>query len=195
MTVPTYLFKEAALATPEANMDSRAERKTVIAGGQTIDDSTSNPLDFGTIDISGGAANSIVKMAGVYFTVNGGNTTVDSMVLWIPTGDWTFANVGTTLKLSSLVDPTIDAPTNGDDDYVVNAVIGSYSWPTDIDDQTEPASNIVAGDDTLAIDITTIDTTDDVAFWALYLAVNGSENTGTYEGTGEFQFSFKFDYS
>lgn len=196
MAAPTTAFKTFARTTAVIALDTRAERLAAWAGWTTVDTS-SNPLDFGTVDISGGAANSLVFYLGWKVTANGGNTTVDNFRIWNETSSpdyWGFTLAGTHLKKAAM---KFEAGGANGQTYAVDAVTGTYTF-TDIELAGAPAQNCYAGDGATSIDVTTVGTTDDVVGNALYLAVADNEITGTYQGTTagkEFRGSFRFDYS
>jgi len=157
-------------------------------------DASANPLDFGTVDISGGAANSLVFYLCWKASANGGNTTADNFRVWYEAStDWGFTLAGTDLKNQGV---RFEAGSNAEL-YVQNAVTGTYTW-ADVDVAGAPAQNAWAGDDGTSVDLTTINTTDDMVCAAQYLAVADNEVTGTYQGTTagkEFGGSFRYDYS
>lgn len=207
MAAPTTVFKNLSIALAATALDTVGERRTEFASGTTISTGAGNEWNFGTVDISGGAANSLVKMAMWKVTVNGGNTLVDTFILWIstaagqPADQWGFAQGATTFKAIAL---RYEAGANGAL-YVANAVTTSYTSFTDagsivpLQVATAPGSqNVYSGVGATSIDITTIDSTDDVVGWEGFLAVAAGETTGTYKGLDsgkEFRANFKYSYS
>lgn len=196
MAAPTTEFKTFARTTAAIALDTRAERLAAWTGFTAVDTGT-NPLDFGTVDISGGAANSLVFYLGWKVTANGGNTLVDNFRIWneITTPDyWGFTLAGTHLKSAAMKFEV--GGVNGQT-YVADATTSSYTY-TDIEVAGAPVQNVYAGDGATSINITTVGTTDDIVGAALYLAVAAAEITGTYTGVTsgkEFRGSFRFDYS
>jgi len=198
MAAPTTAFKTLDRTTVLTLLDTKAKRISEFNGGSpefpSAVDTGANPLDFGTVDISGGAADSLVFYLGWKTSANGGNTTVDNFRVWYESStDWGFTLAGTDLKQVAI---RFEAGSNASL-YVVNAVVGTYTW-ADVDVAGAPSQNAYAGNDGTSIDITTIDTTDDIVVLAQYLAVADNEVTGTYQGTTsgkEFRGSFRYDYS
>ena len=200
MAAPTTGFKKFARTKAVADLDTLAERIGATVGWGSGDfttvDTGANPLDMGTIDISGGAANSLVFYLTWKPTANGGNTLVDNFRLWCETGSpdyWGFTLAGTYLKMAAM---KFEAGTNGQA-YVINATTGSYTW-ANINQAGAGSQNVYSGNGNTSINITTIGTTEDIVGAALYLAVADNEVTGTYQGTTsgkEFRGSFRYDYS
>ncbi len=208
MAAPTTVFKNIDPTLATTALDTLAERLTQFSSGTTISTGAGNEWNFGTIDISGGAADSAVKHAMWKVTVNGGNTLVDTFKLWIstaagqPADQWGFAQAGTVFKAAALKYET--GGTNGVL-YVASATTSSYaSWvgsfiinPLEV--AAEPgAQNVYAGAGGTSCDITTIGTTEDVVGWEGYLHVAAGETTGTYKGLDsgkEFRANLKFSYS
>lgn len=207
MAAPTTQFKSLAISLAATALDTVAERRTEFTAGTTISTGAGNEWNFGTIDISGGAADSLVKMAMWKVTVNGGNTLVDTFILWIstaagqPADQWGFAQGATTFKGMAL---RYEAGANGAA-YVANASTSSYSsWSASgaidpVQVATTPVSqNVYSATGTTSIDITTIDTSDDVVGWEGYLHVAAGETTGTYKGLDsgkEFRANYRYSYS
>lgn len=192
MAVPTTRFREIPIATAAADIDTAAERLAAIASQTVVSTGEGNELDFGTIDISGGAANSAVKMLLWDVTADGGNTTVETFLFWVSSIG--FDQAGSVVKYQPVSGADQVSPANTEN-YVVNAVVGSYTW-ADLD-ESEPASqNVYPSDEGSSMALDTA--SDDVIMIALYLAIAASETTGTYQGTTadkELQFSFKYSYS
>lgn len=202
MAVPSTAFKTFVRSKAYADLDTLAERIGAStgwgSGGFTTVDTGASPLDFGTVDISGGAANSNVFYLAWKVTANGGNTLADNFRVWNETTSpdyWGFTLAGTLLRMAPIVWNA--SPTYGQN-YVINATTGTYSWSS-INIAGAPAQNAYpAGGAALSCNITTIGTTEDLVVSAMYLAVADNEITGTYTGTTsgkEFRGSFRYDYS
>ena len=215
MAAPTTGFKTIVRTTAATAYDTKAERLAAWAGLSTID-TGANPLDFSTVDISGGAANSLVFYLAWKVTANGGNTLVDNFRIWDETGSpdgWGFTQAATKLYMASL---KFEAAGTYGTAYVINAVTSTYNDGTygfggsipgvnGIARAGAPSQNAYSGVGGTNIDITTIGTTDDWVGVALYLAVGAGEVTGTYKGSAtstppatvgkEFAGSFQYDYS
>lgn len=192
MAEPTTRFRDWPITLATTALDTAAERLAAVAGESTVSTGGGNELDFGNVDISGGAANSVVKMCAWDVTADGGNTLVDTFLLWLSSNGWDQA--GTVLKFQPLSGADQGTPSNTEN-YVQNAVVGSYTWATM--PEAEPgAQNVYPSDEGSSMALST--TSDDAIFWASYCAVAASETTGTYKGTDsgyEFQHSFKYSYS
>lgn len=173
-------------------MDTAGERLAAIAGQSVISTGAGNELDFGTVDISGGAANSAVKMLMWDVTADGGNTLVETFKLWLSSNG--FDQAGSVIKMQPISGDDQGTPSNTEN-YIVNAVIGSYTWAT-IDESEPGAQNVYPTDEGSSMVLST--TADDVIMAALYAAIADNETTGTYKGTDagyELQFSFKYAFS
>lgn len=192
MAAPTTRFRTFPNTVTVAELDTAAERLASIAGQSVVSTGVGNELDFGTVDISGGAANSAVKHLVWDVTADGGNTTVEDFRFWLSSNGWDQA--GTVLKMQPVSGGDQGSPSNTEN-YVVNAVVGSYTWATA--PETDPGSqNVYPSDEGSSMALST--TSDDVVMIALYVAVAASETTGTYKGTDsgyEFQSSFRYSYS
>ncbi len=192
MAEPTTRFRTFPISVAAAAVDTAGERLAAIAGQSVISTGVGNELDFGTIDISAGAANSAVKMIVWDVTADGGNTTVEDFRIWLSSNG--FDQAGTVLKFQPLSGADNAAPSNTEN-YVVNAVVGSYTWAT-IPETLPGAQNAYPTDEGSSMALST--TADDVIMAALYLSVADDETTGTYKGTTagyEFQLSFRYSYS
>lgn len=190
MADPTELFFLINNNTLTTELDTVAERKTFTDG--TIDSLGSNPQDFGTVDISGGTADSRVETMGLRFSANGGNTTIDDGRLWLSSSGLDQAGSNAVLQPLSGADEA--TPTNTKN-YFADAVKTDYdTWSVDPLDETLPASNNLwaAGpDDTVTtIDITTVPS--DCYMWASYFTVDGAEDSGTYEGVSVTNFELRY---
>lgn len=192
MAEPTTRFRKIPLDTAVADIDTAAERLASITGQTVVSTGVGNEVDFGTIDISGGAENSTVQTILWDVTADGGNTSVETFKLWLSSNGFDIA--GTVVKLQPLSGGDQGSPSNTEN-YVVNAVVGSYTWANM--PESEPGSqNVYPSDEGSSMALSTA--SDDVVMWAMYLAVASGETTGTYKGTDtgkEFQFSFKYSYS
>lgn len=192
MAEPTTRFRDWPIATTAAELDTSAKRLAAVSGESTVSTGDGNELDFGTIDISSGAANSAVKVCAWDVTADGGNTTVETFKLWLSSNG--FDQAGTVVKFQPLSGGDNAAPSNTEN-YVANAVVGSYTW-ADMPEAEPGTQNVWPTDEGSSMALST--TSDDVVFWAEYLAVASGETTGTYKGTTtdyEFQHSFKYSYS
>ncbi len=193
MAEPTTQFRLIPNTTATTAVDSVAERLAAIAGEAVKSTGAGNEADYGTIDISSGAANSGVLHMFWNVTALGGNTTFETFKLWLSGNGFDIA--GTVVKVQPISGGDQGAPANTEN-YVVNAVVGSYTWATMV--EAEPgAINVWPTDEATSMGVTGA-TSDDVVAWAMYLAVADNETTGTYKGTDagyELQYSFKYSYS
>lgn len=192
MAEPTTRFRKIPLSTAVAALDTPAERLAAIAGEAVVSTGVGNEADFGTVDISSGAANSGVQTILWDVTANGGNTLVETFKLWLSSNGFDIA--GSVCKVQPLSGGDQGAPANTEN-YIVNAVVGSYTWATMV--EAEPgAINLWPSDEGTSMALPAA--SDDVVMWAMYLAIANGETTGTYKGTDagyELQFSFKYSYS
>ena len=192
MAEPTTRFRTIPLTTAAADVDSEAERLAAISGEATVSTGAGNEADFGTVDISGGAANSDILTLLWDVTADGGNTTVQDFLFWMSSNG--FDQAGSVCKYQPLSGADQVAPSDTEN-YVANAVIGSYTWA--MLDESEPvAQNLFPSDEGSSMALST--TSDDAIMWAMYLAIAASETPGTYKGTDanyELQYSFKYTYS
>ena len=193
MAEPTTRFRKIPQSTAVADIDTPAERTSIA--GTIVSTGDGNEADFGTVDISGGATNSALQTILWDVTADGGNTTVDTFELWLSSNGFDVAE--SVCKVQPLRGNDEGAgPWNNTEQYVVNGVVGSYTWATM--DETDPgAINVWPSDEGTSMDITG-GTSDDAIMWAMYLAIANGETTGTYKGTDtgyELQFSFKYSYS
>lgn len=192
MAEPTTRFRVIPNATAAAAVDTAAERLAAIASQTVVSTGSGNEADFGTVDISAGAANSGVVHVLWDVTADGGNTTVETFKLWLSSNG--FDQAGSVIKFQPVSGADQESASDTEN-YVANAVVGSYTWATM--PETEPgAQNVFPTDEgaSMALSITA----DDVVMWAMYAAIAASETTGTYSGTTagyELQFSFKYSYS
>ena len=192
MAAPTVRFRTFPITVTVAELDTAGERLAAIAGQSVISTGEGNELDFGTVDISGGAANSLVKMLVWDITADGGNTLVEDFLFWLSSNG--FDQAGTIVKFQPISGDDQGAPSNTEN-YIVNAVVGSYTWAT-LDESEPGAQNVYPTDEGSSMVLSTA--ADDVIMVALYVVVADNETTGTYKGTdagNEFQYSFKYSYS
>ena len=192
MAAPTVRFRTFPITVSVAELDTAGERLAAIAGQSVISTGAGNELDFGTVDISGGAANSLVKMLVWDITADGGNTLVEDFLFWLSSNG--FDQAGTVLKYQPISGDDQGSPSNTEN-YIVNAVVGSYTWGT-LDESEPGAQNVYPTDEGSSMVLST--TPDDVIMVALYVVVADNETTGTFKGTdagNEFQYSFKYSYS
>ena len=192
MAAPTTRFRTFPNSTATTAVDTAGERLAAIASQSVISTGAGNELDFSTVDISGGAANSGVAHVLWDVTADGGNTTVSTFLFWLSSNGWDQA--GTVLKFQAVSGADQGSPSNTEN-YVADAVVGSYTWATA--PEAEPGgANLYPSDEGSDMALST--TSDDCLFWAEYVAVAASETTGTYKGTDsgyEFQHSLKYSYS
>ena len=192
MAAPTTRFRTFPNTLATTAVDTAGERLAAIAGQSVVSTGDGNELDFSTVDISGGAANSGVKHVLWDVTADGGNTLVSDFLFWLSSNGWDQA--GTVLKFQPVSGADQGSPSLTEN-YVQNAVVGSYTWATA--PEAEPgAINLYPSDEGSSMALST--TSDDCVFWAEYVAVASGETTGTYKGTTsnyEFQHSFKYSYS
>jgi hypothetical protein len=195
MAEPTIRFREIPQNTPVASIDTPAERIAAIAGQSIISTGVGNEVDWDTLDISGGAVNSAVKTMLWDVTANGGNTVVETFKLWC--SDIGFDIGASVVKVQPLRGNDEGAgPWNNTEQYIVNGVVGSYTWATMV--EAEPgAINVWPSDEGTSMSISG-GASDDAILWALYLAIAAGETTGIYKGDDvgfELQFSHKYSYS
>ena len=192
MAAPTVRFRTFPITVSVAELDTAGERLAAIAGQSVISTGAGNELDFGTVDISAGAANSLVKMLVWDITADGGNTLVEDFLFWLSSNG--FDQAGTVVKFQPISGDDQGTPSNTEN-YIINAVVGSYTWAT-LDESEPGAQNVYPTDEGSSMVLST--TADDVIMVALYVVVADNETTGTYKGTdagNEFQYSFKYSYS
>lgn len=199
MAVPTTEFWIVPNATLAGAVDLPTER-TALETGSEVSTGAGNEADFGTIDISGGAADSSVLTLLWKCTANGGNTLIDVARLWLDESG--FAQTGSVIKVQPLTGDDVTSNSNTES-YIASATTGSYTWATMV--EADPATSnmwvydsVGTDDDETSIDITTPGTSDDAYFWAMYAAIASGEDTGTYKGQDsgyELRFNFKYEYS
>ena len=192
MAEPTTRFRLVPQNTTVAALDTAAERLAAIAGESVVSTGGGNDADFGTVDISGGAANASVLTLLWDITADGGNTLAETFKLWL--SDNGFDQAGSVLKVQPLSGGDQGAPSLTEN-YKANAGTGDYTFTNMV--EAEPgAINIWPTDEGTSMALSTA--SDDVVMWAMYCAIAAGETTGTYKGTDagmELQFSFKYSYS
>lgn len=200
MAAPSTVFLDIPLATAAAAIDTVAERKAFV--GTTISTGISNAWNFGTVNISDGAADSGVKTLFWKVTAANGNTTVDNFKFWLSQNG--FDQAGSVMKYLPITCESGGTITNNDDNYEANALVGTYSgWLTT--PEAEPgAQNVFCANDATSIDITgvTVNNYSDVVCVVGYFAIADNETTGTYWGRDpednpgySLRCAFKYDFS
>ena len=192
MAEPTIRFRKIPLTTATTAIDTAAERLAEISGQSVVSTGAGNEADFGTVDISSGAADSGVQTILWDVTADGGNTTVETFKLWLSSNG--FDQAGSVIKFQP-VSGADQASPSSTENYVANATTASYTWANM--PESEPGSqNVFPSDEGTSMALST--TSDDVVMWAMYAAIASGETTGTYSGTTsgyELQMSFKYSYS
>jgi len=192
MAAPTTRFRKIPQATTVEAVNTDAERLAEISSQSVVSTGEGNEADFGTVDISSGAANSDVQTILWDVTADGGNTTVEAFMLWL--SDNGFDQGGSVVKMQPLSGADQESASNTEN-YIANGVVGSYTWG-DMPEADPDAQNVYPTDEGSSMVLSTV--ADDVIMWAMYAAIAASETTGTYKGTTsgyELQFSFKYSYS
>jgi hypothetical protein len=182
MAAPQTQFKAIANNLATTAVDTAGERKTVAAAGTTVDNSGSNPWDFGTVSIAGASSpvRSALKHLMWHVTAWGSNIAVSNFRAWFdssPEG-WGFDNVGTLFRVVPLKYQT---GTNG-------------TWATLPHQDAPPSRNLYAGDG----DVGFGSGDDDVVGMQALLEVDELETAGVYQGATagyEFRLSVRFDYN
>lgn len=189
MATPSTEFIAITMSDAATALDTSGER-VAYSGDGAVDDSGSNNLDFGTVDITSGAADSDVKAVLWRVTDDGGNTEVSNFRLWLSSNG--FDDAATVLKFATAkLDPTSE--------WVQNPTTASYSFSNL--PESEPAQNVLAADGSgtsLALDGDNGPSNDTTEAMILYIAVGASETLGAYSGATsgfELRFTFKFDFS
>jgi hypothetical protein len=196
MAVPTSRFRRFPGSDATTLFDTPAERIAALTGDASVAHGSppagGTPVDFGIVDISGGAANSAVQYVRWDITADGGNTLAEDFRLWHPAADNGFDQAGTVVKIEAISGADQGTPTNTSN-YVQNPVVGSFTWGNI--PSTDPGSiNLWPTDEGTSMVLSTA--SDDVVAWANYLAVDAAETTGTYEAaTSGFEFRMTFQYS
>lgn len=192
MAAPTTRFRKIPLATAIAALDTAGERLAAIGSEAVVSTGEGNEADFGTVDISGGAANSGLQTILWDVTADGGNTVVEAFKLWLSSNG--FDQAGSVIKMQPLSGADQETPSNTEN-YINDAVVASYTFG-DMPESEPGAQNVWPSDE--GTDMALDTASDDVIMFAIYAAIAASETTGTYKGTDagyELQFSFKYSYS
>jgi len=192
MAEPTTRFRLIPQNTAATAIDSAAERLAEVSGQSVVSTGDGNEVDFGTIDISSGAANSGVKTVLWDVTADGGKTVAEDFRLWCNAIG--FDQAGSVVKVQPLSGADKESPSDTEN-YVANGVVASYTWAT-MEESLPAAQNVFPTDEGASMALSTA--SDDAVMWAMYLAIAASETTGTYKGTTsgyELQFSFRYSYS
>ena len=199
MAAPTNKWRTFPLNTADTAVDTPAKRLASIASESAVSTAGGEELDFGTVDISGGANQSLVHWLIFDCDNNQSNSTMSDFRLYAI--NWGFTLGNTALKFVCVCDPDTDTPSNCDDDYQTGATVSTYNgvgWNTATEESVPTAQNSYPADDSTTIDITTLGTTDDAIMWGLHLHVEDNEQPGTYLGTTsgyEFQIGMRYTYS
>ena len=171
MAEPTTRFREWPITLATTALDTAAERLAAVAGESVVSTGAGNELDFGTVDISGGAANSVAKMCAWDVTADGGNTLVETFMIWL--SDNGFDQAGSVIKFQPLSGAD-QAGASATENYIQNAVVGSYTWAT-MPEADPAAQNLYPSDEGTSMALSTA--SDDVVFWAEYAAIAAGETT------------------
>lgn len=193
MAEPTTKFRLIPQSIAVAALDTSGKRLAAISGESEISTGSGNEADFGTIDISGGAADSNVLTMLWNVTANGGNTLVETFKLWMSSNG--FDQVDTVCKARPLMGD--DGTPSGDiEKYKANAGVSDYTFSNMV--ESEPgAINVWPTDKGTSMSVAG-GASDDAILWAMYLSIASGETTGEYSGLSagmELQFSHKFSYS
>lgn len=195
MATPTTKFRVIPNTLAVGCVDTAAERIADFNGDSDITTGSSSAADFGTVDISSGAAkSSVLTMMWQVANGIGGNTSVDTFKLWLSSNG--FDQAATDIQYIQLSGADQGAPSNTEN-YSANANTTTYSFT--VMPESEPGSqNVYPTDEGSSMALAGTQS-DDVIMWALYADVAASETTGTYTGTAtagkELRFSFKFSFS
>lgn len=192
MAAPTLRARTFPISTAEAAVDTDAERIGVIAGSGVISTGDGNELDFGDVNISGGAADSLVKMLILDITADGGNDTAENFKIWASSNGLDDGDSVVNIQPLSGADQGTPTLT---ENYIVDAEVADYTW-AEIP-SSEPATNIYRSDETGVLDISG-GASDDAIMLAMYIHIAAGETLGTYKGLdagNEFRLSVKFTYA
>ena len=192
MAEPTSRFRLIPNTTATTAVDTAAERKATITSQSVVSTGSGNEVDFGTVDISGGAANSGVKHVLWDITADGGNTSASDFRIWLSTSG--FDQASTKVKYRAVSGADNGSPSNTAN-YVANATTSSYTF-SDMATSLPGAQNAYPTNEASSMALST--TSADVVFWAMYLAIAAGETTGTYSGTTSnygLQLSLRYTYS
>jgi len=195
---PTVEFRSIPVATATTALDTKSERALAVSGQSGVTTGVGHEWDFGTVDISGGQADSGVRMLFFDVTFANGNTSADNFKFWLSSNG--FDQAGSVMKFVDLSFADTGTTTNVDEVYVAGATVGSYTFAS-VPEAEPGAQNVNAADDTTSIAITGVTTTgeaSEVVAIASYFAIADEETSGTYKGTDsgyELRCSFKLDFS
>lgn len=192
MAEPTSRFRVIPNNTAESAVANAGLRLAEISGQTVVSTGSGNEMDFGTVDISAGAANSDVVTLLWGITADGGNTTAETFMMWVSTID--FTQEASVIKFQPLsgADQESASSTEG---YTVSAAVGDYTWAT-MPEADPEAQNLYPSDEGTSMALSTA--SDDEIMLALYASVASGETTGTYSGTTSnygLQLSLKYSYS
>lgn len=184
MAAPTIEFRHIYNSATAAALDTATERLAYTGAG-VVSTGVGNELDFGSVDITAGAADSNVEAVWIKVTTWNSNTTINNFRFWLNSNG--FDQAGTVLKFKAL---KLDATS----EWIASATAGSYTMATL--PESEPSQNVYRANDGSTDNITsaTEDTTQAIT---MYVSVATGETLGEYKGTTsgyEFQYRFKFDY-
>lgn len=189
---PTVVMRTFPRTLATTALDTAGERLAALSGQATISTGVGNELDFGTIDISGGAANSLVFYWIWHISADGGNTLAQDFRLWLSSSG--FDQAGTKIKYQP-ISGADQGSASSTENYIQNAVTGSYTW-ADMATSLPGAQNVFPSDEGSSMALST--TSDDAIMVAMYAAIASGETTGTYRGTTsnyQLQFSHRYTYS
>jgi hypothetical protein len=192
MAAPTARIRTIPLSTEATAINTAGKRTGSISGQAVVSTGSGNEANFGTVDISAGAANSDVLMMLMDFTADGGNSVVEDFKLWLSASGFDMEDTALMYAPLSGSDQTGAAET---ENYQKDASDDTYSF-TALPDSEPGSQNLFPSDEGSSMDLDT--TSDDALMWAWYLAVASGETTGTYKGTdtgNEFRATIKYSYS
>lgn len=198
MAQPSERLRQFALTVTEPQIDDATKRRGALGGDAAVN--IGNPptggaeLLFGTVDISGGQADSLVQNIRLDYTGDGGNTLVENWNLFVAVGDNGFTGGLTEINFTAKgLRSTTESP--GDTQlYVTTAVVGTYTW-TECP-ATATGENLHPPDDGTSMVLST--TSDDAILWANYVQIDSGELTGTYKAADsgkEFRYSIQYSFS
>ena len=192
MSEPTSRFRLIPNDTAVAALDTPAERLGTITDEETVSTAEGYEADFGTIDISEGAALSDVLTMLWDITADGGNSQVDNFKLWCNAIG--FDQAASVVRFAALSGGDQASPSNTQN-YVADATSTTYTL-SDMPEAEPGSQNVYPSDEGSSMDLDT--NSDDVVMWAMILSIAAAETPGTYKGLTsgkELQFSFKCAYS
>jgi hypothetical protein len=192
MAEPTTRFRVIPNDTSATDLNTEAKRLAAITGQTVVSTGAGNEADFGTVDISAGAANSGVLTLLWDVTADGGNTTVETFKLWLASNG--FVEAASVIKFVALSGTDNGTPSSTEN-YTANATTASYTF-ADMDESEPGSANLFPTDEGASMALST--TSDDALMWAMYAAIASGETTGTYKGLDsgyELRFNLKYSYS